>query len=195
MLAPRAGVAQRHRRPSPHFTLDVHVEHVHARQFQVPLDRTDGDRPGAVEGRARERRIDEHRTRCRRRVRHRHDQVLVAVGVEVEPVAASHGSAAVAEDVPREARAWRHVLVRRVLVELSRRRLRGAQIRKRRVAAVDILRHRRELVAQSAVQRQPRRDLIVVLRVETEEREPPVAIELRVGRESDEARRRRAQKG
>ena len=46
---------------------------------------------------------------------------------------------------------------------------------------------RRELVAQAGVQRQPRPDLEVVLHVDAEQREAPVAIELRLRRQADEA--------
>ena len=187
--AARSRIADRDRRLPPQLALHVDVADVHARCLDVELHRPHRDRARAIERRARERRVDDDRTRRERRVRHGDDQVLVVVGVEVEPVAAAHGGAAVAEDVPREAAARRQVRVRRVLVERSDRRLRRHQVGQRRVAVVLLARHRRELVAQAGVQRQPRRDLEVVLDVEAEQREAPVAIELRLRRQADEASR------
>ena len=103
VLAARSGVADRDRRPPPDLLLHVDVVDVHARVLEVELHRPHRDRAGAIERRIRERRIDDDRPRRERRVGHRHDQVLVIVGVEVEPVAAAHRGAAVAERIPREA--------------------------------------------------------------------------------------------
>ena len=185
MLPARTGIADVI--ASPELLLHVGVVDVHARVVEIPLDRPHRDRAGAVERRLRERRIDDDRPRCGRRVGHRDDQVLVVVGVEVEPVAAAHRGAAGAERIPREADARRKVRVRRVLVERTHHRLRRGQVGQRRVAVVFLLRHRGELVAQPGVQRELRRELDVVLRVEAEQREAPVAVELRFRRQADEA--------
>ena len=130
------------------------------------------------------------RPRRRRRIRHRDDQRLLIGRVVVQPVAAAQRRRPVAEDVPREAAARRHVLVGRILVELTRRRRAiGQHVGQRRVAPVDILRHRRELVADAAIQRDARRDAPLVLQIRAEQREAPVAIELRFRREAQETRR------
>ena len=101
--AARAGVADGDRGAAPDLLLHVGVVDVHARVVQVVLHRPHRDGAGAIERRVGERRVGDDRPRRERRIGHRHDQVLVVVGVEVEPVAAAHGGAAVAEDVPREA--------------------------------------------------------------------------------------------
>ena len=171
----------------PDLLLHVGVVDVHARVVQIVLHRPHRDRAGAIERRVGERRIGDDRPRRERRIGHRHDQVLVVVGVEVEPVAAAHGGAAVAEDVPREAHARREVGEGRVLVERTDDRRRRGEVGQRRVAVVLLLRHGRELVAQPGIHGHARRELEVVLEIEAEEREAPVAIELRLGRQADEA--------
>ena len=171
---------------------DVEVEHVHARPFDVVLHRPDRDRTGAVERRIRERRVGDHGSRRRRRIRHGDDQVLVTVGVVVQPVSAAERRTAVAKNVPREPGAGREVVRRRV-VEPSQGWLGCHQIRQRRITSVNVLRHRRRLIPQAAVHREIRRDLEVVLQVGAEQRETPVTIELGVRGQTDEIRRHVAQ--
>ena len=69
--------------------LQIEVVDVVRRILQIPFNRADGVGDATVERRIRERRIGDHRARCGRQVGHRHDQVLLVVGVEIPAVPAA----------------------------------------------------------------------------------------------------------
>ena len=115
----RTSVANCDHRIEPKLPLDVQVIGVQVRVFQVPLNGSHSRNYGRGKGGIWKRRIRQHRARSCRRIRHSHNQVLLIVRVEVNPVAATQGRFAIAENVPGETDARRNVLRRRVLVPAS----------------------------------------------------------------------------
>ena len=154
------------------------------RMERAPEPREVGDREGGVR---------DHRPRRRRRVGDGDDQVLVAHGVEVEPVAAAERRAPVPEHVPGEAQPGRDVLPGRVLVERADRHLGSEEVGHVHVPVPLVAGQRGVLVAQPGVEGQPLGEADLVLHVEAEEGVRPRALEVPLGGEADEAERAAAQ--
>ena len=94
MNAPRTCKTDCHKRIPPKLTLEVEIVYVYVRILQVPLHRADCVSDPALELRDRKtegqcRAAINYDSRGRRRIRYRDDEILLIVGIEIDPESTS----------------------------------------------------------------------------------------------------------